>query len=1240
MILFLLGTLAVVALFFKFCSIKLTFSIRNFFSRTVPPLSLLPTETEILLEKPKPVLNRTQDPDSLLFFGASKTGVKIFAEIKRRQFNSAAIDFVLTLSDGTTLESCDSASCLLYCQNWSTNFLTFEVVESMKTWRIVYNGNLKNNQISPASSHHVKINLLWHAMSVPVFFRGNTFDPEYNVSSKSETTLREEFSGYEQWGTMVGIIQSKMSDGKYLEEEIRLQSFRRRSWRTVDHSKQLILIDEIGNKFSFFLTTGLLRKNKSDVCGHIQRTIRVQEYIKLSVLNYQESGAFKKLTFSDSRNNYSFIIKVANYTRDSIQFASWHSASEKGVGFQITPSLCEPDLIPDLSSLLRVYATECISNSTDLAVLPLSSAECCQVAIVGGKAASLAYMQIGKKLNFIKNALIPPGICLTTSTLEQHLEIHQNLKNAVYALKDLGPDVSDAVVQEKCERITSIWASTPISAELSEILNRFLQPETRYAVRSSGIHEDGENISAAGQNETFLNVSGVSEISEAVKNCWASLFSFRSLKYRRQHGLPVVTSMGVIIQEMAPADAAGVMFSRDPVSGDPSLIVINATRGLGDAVVSGTVNPDYITVHRDGGSKFSIIDQKAGNRDSNPLCLTSAQIMELSKVCMDVERIFGFSCDIEWAVAKDKIYLLQARPITSTLVWSDFEIIHEFDTSFTEDDVQSTYNVGEIFPSATTPLTMTTFGLWINIVHHEHSSLKRINEVLYRYVPCGITFSHQRLLFDIQWLLLREFPKEVNRIHLIAQLIFAGKIFANEEIYTLAFRRFRSEKYLPKLLFGLAYFKMVLSQLWNSVFLSFFGTLRRDHMQNFEVVSSGEAFALLPEAYEHYEKALMQHIQVSAFTGLMETITVAVLTENENDFTNDTFSDMSLLMTTINKDVYSMRMPLLLEKFCTSMRKSCAVDQFCNIPPNMAHHFLKKTCPDAHLILEELIKDFGHRGISEMELMSDNWLTKPDSLIELLQRLVKNDSPPKTIVDSNEDLSFIIQSLKTPRKDFTRKLLKILTPIVRKTVELRELSKNELVATTHRLRVIYIALGNALTREGRIPDPSLIYFMSFPQLATIMHTTDSLILQKALRRKRLWPTMKSFIFPDVAIGWPQPTVRKVNLEPGTTSVKGMPVHLGEASGRACVVKSLDDCSQIRDGDILVTNSIDIGWSAYFPLLQGIVVEMGGIISHGVVVAREYGLPALVDATNATDIFNTGDAVYLDAKNGVLSKVSC
>ena len=311
--------------------------------------------------------------------------------------------------------------------------------------------------------------------------------------------------------------------------------------------------------------------------------------------------------------------------------------------------------------------------------------------LVGGKG-----LNLGKLI--AAGFLVPPGFCITT---------------AAYRTAVKGVDMRDS---------EAVQAVTLSSALQSEILTAYNQlGADRVAVRSSATAEDLPDASFAGQQDTFLNVSGASELLEKIKLCWASLWSERAIAYRRDHGIEETQlAIAVVVQAMIDAEVSGVMFTRSPTGGDE--LVIESNWGLGESVVSGEVTPDHYMVSRETGeliretvvSKRKMITREGvqavpiGQREIPSLL--RGQVADLSRVGMQVDTFYNAPQDVEWARADGQFYLLQARPITTLTDAAEIEQLRrqEIETLQNKADeggtVWSRYNLSEVLPA---PLPMT-----------------------------------------------------------------------------------------------------------------------------------------------------------------------------------------------------------------------------------------------------------------------------------------------------------------------------------------------------------------------------------------------------------------------------------------------------------------------------------------------------------------------------------------------------
>lgn len=300
--------------------------------------------------------------------------------------------------------------------------------------------------------------------------------------------------------------------------------------------------------------------------------------------------------------------------------------------------------------------------------------------IAGRKGASLAQMASA-------GLPVPPGFVVSAEALRSFLA-NDGLTLILRLLGALDIHDRQALADAShhiCDWMMSRPVPTELKASIAAAYNELAKPSqrTQVAVRSSGISEDGEAASFAGQQETFLNVSGIEAVLSKVVECWMSFFSPRAIFYRSQKGSLTEMSMAVVVQEMVQADKSGVMFTVDPVHRNPDHVVIEAVYGLGEGIVSGMITPDHYIVHRRQQSVFheviaekllqivwdsaenATLERPVAAEKRNAAVLTKDELMRLRDLGLGLESHFGKPQDIEWCARRDQFFLLQSRPITT-----------------------------------------------------------------------------------------------------------------------------------------------------------------------------------------------------------------------------------------------------------------------------------------------------------------------------------------------------------------------------------------------------------------------------------------------------------------------------------------------------------------------------------------------------------------------------------------------
>ena len=317
----------------------------------------------------------------------------------------------------------------------------------------------------------------------------------------------------------------------------------------------------------------------------------------------------------------------------------------------------------------------------------------------------------------------------------------------------------------------------------------------------------------------------------------------------------------------------------------------------------------------------------------------------------------------------------------------------------------------------------------------------------------------------------------------------------------------------------------------------------------------------------------------------------------------------------------------VLVKFAGSAAQFKALDVF------EAHSFLLRSVP----LFAELIERHGHRCVLESEMRKKDWGEDPSVVVSLLQTMVGSPATSKpTSGDTQSDASKLIDS-KSHLNFVTRPLLRFLVDFTRSKVHLRELGKSYQIKLNSLYKRAYRCLGKQLKSEGILADEDLIYFLTHEELGELIRGENDNLKLRAVKRRRLFPLQEGLKFADLQKGVPEVYVPAGRGE--QTSFQGTPVSAGLCKGRARVVKTLEEAHNLLEGEILVCPYTDVGWTPFFSIAGGLCTEIGGMLSHGAVVAREYGLPCIVGIEHVCDMVETGDLIVLDGKAGTIVVVN-
>ncbi|XP_033626787.1 putative phosphoenolpyruvate synthase isoform X1 [Asterias rubens] len=1169
--------------------------------------------------------------------------------------------------------------------------LTCTAIDPLKTWRISYNGlcrigirrNWNDDDRRP--SVHVRCSLLWSAFTTFYDFASD-FNPSLEADSLAKEQWTQEWfaklksmqqAHYTQFGMIHGVVQ--VDDGEESKVVMRgvkerlicpeqLRDFHTRiaNYIVLENGNCLYVEASCSPGYKSDQRAGFLMKVVSDVIPASSVNL------PLSVLMENSEEVPKNFTFDlHLEDGLRMDIKVT--TDDTMHFnmgSDWCVQIGEGMarftvngidGWGVCQTLRRNDgekrnLVEE--SLPRLYREPDGVPLKDMSVLvvPLS-ARACQVSnLTGGKGSQLA------KLVALRNQMpveyeVPGGFCITTAAFDKHLKNNPDIQKAVTELSEVSCSIREGNLQEECERVVDLVSKTILSkdlkAEISGIFSMmfgdFDSAET-FAVRSSAVGEDSSLTSSAGQMQTFLGVNSLAKVFQATQDCWASQFSFQAVQYRRQYGQPVDIAMAVVIQEMVSGESAGVAFSRDPLTGNPTKIVINSNYGLGESVVSGVVEADTVILRVDLNKSLTV-ESKVVGRKEEAICvaggggtqtihqtdsksascsISDALSLKLGRVALLLDECFSDARDIEWAAVGDTIYLLQARAITTVDVPSQYELLHEFDSGLPSDKVwMSTANIQEMCPGAVSPLTTSAFFTDCDIIDQlsgrsfeKAISFPAVRQIVVSYNHAFISLTN----------ILTTYLKMVR----ISGNTFGGMLFGapfDEDCVEEAKKLTQPavagwRMYLYRLKFLLAVFfnrkrleeefsraNQHLTQIWNT---------------------AREQFEDICKYPEYGYKMLLYHALETHKSAVLQETTASLIRKYTTEELLSTH--ISMLLSSC-PNVESAQVPLAMEKIAKAILKEEKSEEFQGMTPDDALDWLQGASGgEAGIVFADFLRCHGHRCIREVELRDKSWGMDPVQVIPSLQAILAtgshNSSERKRVLSAAE----AVDQLGLALPSVIRKILvSYIVPKTRKGVACRESSKSMYIKINHNLKEAYWRLANLMVKEGRIPDEDLLFFFLPNEIDRLLTDRSPALISRALRRRRILPQQDSKRFQLVFAGLPQPIEEGVDHDITDVELKGTPISQGVVKGTARVVTKLQDAANIKKDDILVTRITDIGWTPYFPLISGLVTEIGGVLSHGAVVAREYGIPCVVNVEHATSVFKSGDAIVLNGALGTVEK---
>ncbi len=769
-------------------------------------------------------------------------------------------------------------------------------------------------------------------------------------------------------------------------------------------------------------------------------------------------------------------------------------------------------------------------------------------------------------------------------------------------LRAMGLRVPDAVVLLN-------GRADEVPAELSTWMEK--QGDTRFAVRSSALDEDGTEASFAGQYESVLNVSGREEMAAAITHCLASAQSERATAYRdeRTDTNEPAPVMPLVVQRMVDARAAGVCFTADPVTNRRARLVLDSVAGLGEALVSGQASPDHDELARRNGRWEPT--QLAGGAP----VLANGEREQIAREAIDAETRASEPLDLEWAIDQNgTLFWLQARPITT--LGLDPQTLDS--VSRIPGDVFTRCNVGEMMPGAVSPLTYSNCARAIDVGFQDNMidigvRKERSAENVY------VLMSHGHLFINLSG--GARFSSAVTGGHPDQQsLAVCGRVIPEVVAAPVPSIWVR----IPRIV------KQVTAVLRAQPKLRRMEVLRG--LGDIAVGESGlESWRHIDARMESLYEAYQLHLTVSSGAGALTPILLRILSKGEEP-TDAHHAAVSRLLTGA-KGVESADIAEGATRILEALVSLGDANQgFCELAvPDAVAWLNRDDSGEAGVLFRAYMSRHGHRSVRELDVRQPEWAHEPTPVVRSLQAQLRGrlkGGPQEPQAPARDNVSSRDAGANEPFRWLSR--------FAHAAVRNREACKSHLVACTVHFKRAYRALGAQLEREGRLPDADAVYFLTHEELGTLAGVPPGdALTEEAVARRQALAYQETLHFPEVCVGLPEPELLVFDTDENDELIVGKPVSQGKVEGIVRVVLALEDAEALEPGEILVSPITDVGWTPYFAVIAGLVTDVGSAVSHGAVVAREYGLPAVLNTRIGTRALRTGDRVLLDGDRGVV-----
>lgn len=831
-------------------------------------------------------------------------------------------------------------------------------------------------------------------------------------------------------------------------------------------------------------------------------------------------------------------------------------------------------------------------------VLDLQEIDRSQVALVGGKGANLG------ELSRLGGIRVPDGFCVTTDAFRRIIAAVPRMDEQLDRLARLAPDDREAIrsLSEEIRRgIEAVAIPGDIATAIAQAVAWFGEHDA-YAVRSSATAEDLPSASFAGQHDSYLNVTGWAAILGHVSRCWGSLFTERAVTYRLRNGFDQrKVRMAVVVQRMVPARMSGVLFTADPVTGNRMVASVEATFGLAEAFVSGHTNADTYEVRED-----HVISSRTS---SAPRTLTDDQVVRLVRLGHRIASHFGHPQDIEWCLSDGEFQIVQSRPITTLFPVPE--------TTDGENHVYVSVGHQQMMTDAMRPLGLSVWQLTTLRPMSEAGGRLFVDVTQMLASPASrdtllsaLGNSDPRISDALQEVLDRgDFVRERPDAGPAWSPPGAGSsaVATDPAIVTALIERSEA---------SLAETRREVQSRTGSELLAFI----RDDLQK----RKGEQFdpRSLQVIMAAIEAARWLNDRMEAWLG--ETNVAGVLTQSVPD---NITSQMGLALL----DVADVIRP---HPGVVAFLEQVDDDDFLEELPRVDGG---RAARDA---IVAWLDRYGVRGPGEIDITRPRWRERPSMLVPMILANVRNFEAGEAVrrfeqgrAEAGRKRAELRSRLRVlPDGEQKASETEAMIDRVRTFAGYREYPKYALVSRYFVYKQGLLREAEGLVQAGVIGEKEDIFFLRFEELEEVVRTqrADHQLIRE---RREAFRSCQSLTPPRVLTSEGEMLsgrYRRGDLPAG--ALAGLPVSTGTVEGRARVILDMAE-GKLQPGDILVTVYTDPSWTPLFVAIRGLVTEVGGLTTHGAVIAREYGLPAVVGVEDATRLIRDGEWIRVNGTDG-------